>query len=69
MNAQMGFCDALCADCPAVKTLTKRQRETATRRAEGRCIICGQPSAQKATCDDCGQRANEYRKANRKKNS
>jgi hypothetical protein len=45
----------------------KRAKETAKRRAEGRCIGCGKPSAPKVTCYACGQKKNAYRDA-RKKN-
>ena len=41
---------------------TKRQRETAKRRELGLCLSCGKPSAPKATCAECGRKANEARK-------
>ena len=41
---------------------TKRERETAKRRELGLCIKCGKPSAPKATCAECGRKANEARK-------
>ena len=39
------------------------QRETAKRREAGLCIKCGRPAAPKATCADCGIKANARRKA------
>jgi ribosomal protein S14 len=43
--------------------MTKRQKETAKRRAEGRCLSCGKPAAPLVSCQQCGRKANEYRKA------
>ena len=41
---------------------TKRERETAKRRELGLCIKCGKPAAPKATCAECGIKANARRK-------
>ena len=40
-------------------------RKRAKRRAEGKCLACGKPSAPRVTCQACGKRANLHRKAKR----
>lgn len=52
-------------DPSATDELSKRERETAKRRELGLCLSCGKPSAPKATCPDCGRKANEARKRKR----